>query len=536
MSTLAALHEHRVQWVTAAPLWRSTLASDPPTDEEQDRMHRPTLLRFTSDEFMEELAKVLADEPEDLGDRVATPVSFRSGPPGKPASWAPPMDHLKLYQPIHGHFNLVVGTLVCRLAGLPDRAVDQTAGDVVGFVLRRLDDGGELAWDGSSWLEVDVGHEQAIAAGEQVQAMFPVAYNEDDGRRRRLFAGLIPTSSLESFKSGTVVSLSPGPGDRTEPVPDRRLEELDQKVIDPLDALERSMIPAGTPAADLPTLNAAQREQKREASLFLLLDLADFLDREVPLLWQAILEEDEPPQGTALRQAYRLLEDTHADPSPAISWGEALRRAWAQRDAIFGEGAQTPALEVDLNESPIQPATLRQRIQAALPPRPADSPEPQPPFEVPKFEPRPGARYVVRCVYRRPQCGPLHPDVVSDASEDFAIASLFDIDAPARPIHISLPIDTSIAGLRKAPKNVTFMLSKELRQQMSRVVDLKKTMDGKLGSGDSFELGMICSFSIPIITICALIVLTIFVALLNIVFWWMPFLRICFPIPLKAKV
>ena len=42
---------------------------------------------------------------------------------------------------------------------------------------------------------------------------------------------------------------------------------------------------------------------------------------------------------------------------------------------------------------------------------------------------------------------------------------------------------------------------------------------------------MICSFSIPIITICAMIVLFIFVILLNIVFFWMPFLKICFPLP-----
>ena len=44
-----------------------------------------------------------------------------------------------------------------------------------------------------------------------------------------------------------------------------------------------------------------------------------------------------------------------------------------------------------------------------------------------------------------------------------------------------------------------------------------------------FNLGMICSLSIPIITICALILLMIIVSLLNIVFWWLPFFKICFP-------
>jgi hypothetical protein len=44
--------------------------------------------------------------------------------------------------------------------------------------------------------------------------------------------------------------------------------------------------------------------------------------------------------------------------------------------------------------------------------------------------------------------------------------------------------------------------------------------------------GLDCSgfmLSIPIITICALIVLMIFISLLNIVFWWLPFFKLCLP-------
>ena len=40
---------------------------------------------------------------------------------------------------------------------------------------------------------------------------------------------------------------------------------------------------------------------------------------------------------------------------------------------------------------------------------------------------------------------------------------------------------------------------------------------------------MICSLSIPIITICALILLMIIVSLLNIVFFWVPLFKICLP-------
>jgi uncharacterized membrane protein (DUF373 family) len=45
------------------------------------------------------------------------------------------------------------------------------------------------------------------------------------------------------------------------------------------------------------------------------------------------------------------------------------------------------------------------------------------------------------------------------------------------------------------------------------------------------NIGMICSLSIPIITICALILLLVIVLALNVVFWWLPFFKICFPLP-----
>jgi hypothetical protein len=96
-------------------------------------------------------------------------------------------------------------------------------------------------------------------------------------------------------------------------------------------------------------------------------------------------------------------------------------------------------------------------------------------------------------------------------------------------------LKTSIADLRKYPKNVGFVLSDQLREQMSRVTDLKKMMDGQLASGDEFDIGLLCSFSMPIITIAALMALMIIIGLLNIVFWWAPFLKICIPILAPGK-
>jgi len=45
------------------------------------------------------------------------------------------------------------------------------------------------------------------------------------------------------------------------------------------------------------------------------------------------------------------------------------------------------------------------------------------------------------------------------------------------------------------------------------------------------SIGMICSISIPIITICALIILMIMISLLDLIFRWLPFFILCFPVP-----
>jgi hypothetical protein len=153
---------------------------------------------------------------------------------------------------------------------------------------------------------------------------------------------------------------------------------------------------------------------------------------------------------------------------------------------------------------------------------------------VPKFVAGDEARYALRCVYQRPRCGLLQPPLLSDPSDEFVLAGYFDADAPSRPVRIALPPDAGIAALRKFRRNVGFMTSAKLRNQLKRIPGIKDAIDGKLNAGGGFSLGEICSFSLPVITLCAMIVLILFVILLNLAFWWMPFFRICFPIPKKT--
>ncbi len=165
-----------------------------------------------------------------------------------------------------------------------------------------------------------------------------------------------------------------------------------------------------------------------------------------------------------------------------------------------------------------------------------------------------GGWFVIRCVYETPNCGPFNPALVSERTEAFKMASFYDPDAPGRPITIPMPLDISPAGLRKFNKNATFMISDML---CGKLRGARKTTLGDLvlsvlpwpfhkdlpdpggGSGCSkggIGFGMLCSLSIPIVTICAFILLTIMVVLFDIFFRWIPYFFICLPIPgLKGK-
>jgi hypothetical protein len=164
--------------------------------------------------------------------------------------------------------------------------------------------------------------------------------------------------------------------------------------------------------------------------------------------------------------------------------------------------------------------------------------------------------FLLRCVYVRADCGPLEPPVLSAPSQHFQLASFFDADAPARPIRIALPIDTTAAGMRKFNKNTAFVISDALCGQLQRAKGLgfgdlvlsvlpwpfHKDLDvggdgiGRCQSSSGASLGMICSLSIPIITICALILLMMIVLVLDMIFKWIPWFIVCFPLPgFKAK-
>jgi hypothetical protein len=60
--------------------------------------------------------------------------------------------------------------------------------------------------------------------------------------------------------------------------------------------------------------------------------------------------------------------------------------------------------------------------------------------------------------------------------------------------------------------------------------------DGAPCRDPSGTVGMICSLSIPIVTLCALMLLLTIVVLLDVIFRWLPYFFLCFPLPrFRAK-
>ena len=481
---------HPVAWAGPAPLWTWALP--------QQRMDEPMLLRFATDSFMDEIAAKLASR-EDLSPLVARPETWEQ-PPGTLET-----EPLKLYHPAHGRFYLIAASLICRIPGMPDRTIDPGAREKASFLLRRRPAPGVE----QAWVEANgKGHWQTLAQPKSVHKqeermpMFALNYQEGD-RTRRVLAGFIPTASKETYDAAHAVTnpFEPDP----EP-PALRTTRYDATVQRGIDTLLTD--PKAKP-------NTAEQQ---EMTTFILLDLASFLETYIPTVWTAVTNG---APGSLTGAQLTLYTKLGAILTGTTTWRAALKEVhaeWRTRDS-FTYNLKNGGVILD----------LRAAVIAAYP---TEQPPSLPQPDLPKIDPDTGDQYVIRCIYERPCCKDLHPAVVSDPSAPFAIASFFDPDAPARDIRIVMPRDTSIKGLRRMRKSVSIIVSEKLRSQMERIrgKSLSDVEDGNLNPASNLSLGMVCTLSIPIITICAMILLTIILQLLNIIFWWLPFVKICLPI------
>lgn len=119
-------------------------------------------------------------------------------------------------------------------------------------------------------------------------------------------------------------------------------------------------------------------------------------------------------------------------------------------------------------------------------------------------------------------------------TELFRVAAPFDPNA-SRPSLIQIP---SLSDLKGGLAKGVSMLTPPDTFGLLNALNLKKgASEDVLPSGKPPSMGIqwICSFSLPSITLVAMILLMIMISLLNIVFFWLPFVRICLPFPSIKK-
>lgn len=374
MSALA----HRVTWQAPRPLWRGTTPYEA----------RPQILRFATDDFMEQFLATLAEEPARISDRIAKPETWRDPPqpadltdpivrvplpapmkeakrkrfwgssPAPPPPAAPAAKPLKLYQPAQQRYYIVAATLACQIPGLPERAVEG-GHETVSFVIRRLLPASgradptaalvEYAYveegDDRHWQRVASGTD--LAPGEQQLPLFPMQFRDEDGRPRTLWSGLIPVARREEYLGKSVVTtavpLATGQMAALKPtVPAAkpnttvaRTAQLRVEVSEPWKSMVRAAIKAGgefivkTPGGSESIGDRATRVlnyncQYQHQSWLILLDLRKWIDLHLPGVSAALAGRSSPSPSTSEQQVLTFLEGVDANALSAAFPGKTM--------------------------------------------------------------------------------------------------------------------------------------------------------------------------------------------------------------------
>jgi hypothetical protein len=143
----------------------------------------------------------------------------------------------------------------------------------------------------------------------------------------------------------------------------------------------------------------------------------------------------------------------------------------------------------------------------------------------------PGALYALRAFVRLKPEGECPARTEWSAySEPFVIAPWYE-GSGAAPVQVLLPDATDREFLRSLRPNVAFVVPPSLQNLLGG--SAKDMLEGK-GSTGGLTIGWLCGFNIPVITICAFIVLNVFLSLFDLIFRWLFFIKICVPFPKRS--
>ena len=179
-----------VEWVEPVLTWAN--------QAKLSGLRTPRVLEIRSDDFMEEFLQAMA------GDAPHTYVATHLARPTNNA--------IKLYQPLHGCYYLVMASLVCRQVGLPDRNVRRNQGEKTGFVVRRQVGNVEEGWvnvgERRGWQALDPA--TGLTAGEEILPLHPVrvctaqtpglaAYRVNGDCERVVYQGYVPAGNRDKY-------------------------------------------------------------------------------------------------------------------------------------------------------------------------------------------------------------------------------------------------------------------------------------------------------------------------------------------------
>ena len=525
------------------PAVRRKLMSAAPQPHAHDALLRPLaggpmILAATEQDF---IGALLADlDTESWRDALMRRAASRRGNDAT----------LELSQPIHRRFHLVVLEAVCHEPGSP--RLDPQAIASMGFVLRRRNGAGWQGWmragpQRRGWVPLvmpdadpDLALRQPARAGaagvldalvaaqrgapaalvEEVHPLFvaPAALCAKLGRT--ILLGLIPTASSE-------LSEAPTPAPDYAALPAAEADAMRQHLSSYLKARPKLGMPRAGESLD-PAWAPLDGDVDENGD-----DQAGRLKAFAIFLQQLALEfgafEATPPASALMALLGRIRLPLEKDGLGRVTRDMAasdfVRTA---NDVLLGREPNAGGLTMPLEWPAISPADGAALTNAALACLSARFAQLVP--NAPKFA-GDDEQYAIRAFIRvlsHPECPPKL--VWNTLSEPFRILPWWASDAP--PIRVSLPDLFDRPVLKSMKPGVSFALPPALANLLNS--DPKKLRDGE-GGGSGIDIAWLCSFSIPIITLCAFIVLNIFLKLFDRIFQWMLFVKICIPIPKRRQ-
>jgi hypothetical protein len=465
---------------------------------------------------------------------------------------------LKLRRPVHRTFHVVAWEASCKLptapAGQPPVAPEKI--ESAGFVVRTTRDGATQGFQivggrPQGWSRVEEGGDPDAARQVKALGLVPRAATPSPGYTGEETFPLHPLPVQDGNATHTLLYgyLPIGGGDFVPPAAPASDTgpDLPEDLTWPFGLADRSNGPPPAYSFDA-QISGGEIDQRLAAVLRVLLGRYQLADTpawsdpaNAPLV--GILDGlafSTAPMGDLAGQALR---DWAAAHPAGITLGRLLRDTKSAQALLTAVAKADPSGRVKLPAGLALPgdagnlligetvaarlrAALRLRLAQAVATSAADLP-------VPKLISGPNGRYTLVPFLRtiRPDgCERVH---WGSPSAPFAVAAAFDPEA-ARPLLIEMP---DLSDARKGlARGANFDMPPSLANLMNNLNSSAATqsmMTGAGGSTSGLNLRFLCSFSLPAISICAMLMLSITLNLLNIVLGWMAWVKICLPLPAK---